>query len=93
MVLQVTEMIIFKESSSRGSNLIHDRFNELGISHEFYAEDGLLHEYWGSVNGNWVGGPNEYFEQSQRPPVYFYCLLYTSPSPRDATLSRMPSSA
>ena len=25
--------------------------------------------------------------------MYFYCLLYTSPSPRDATLSRMPSSA
>ena len=24
---------------------------------------------------------------------YFSCLLYTSPSPRDATLSRMPSSA
>ena len=22
-----------------------------------------------------------------------FCLLYTSPSPRDATLSRMPSSA
>ena len=27
-------------------------------------------------------------------PHYLYdCLLYTSPSPRDATLSRMPSSA
>ena len=25
--------------------------------------------------------------------MYNYCLLYTSPSPRDATLSRMPSSA
>ena len=25
--------------------------------------------------------------------VVFICLLYTSPSPRDATLSRMPSSA
>ena len=25
--------------------------------------------------------------------VYELCLLYTSPSPRDATLSRMPSSA
>ena len=25
--------------------------------------------------------------------VYMPCLLYTSPSPRDATLSRMPSSA
>ena len=25
--------------------------------------------------------------------LYRTCLLYTSPSPRDATLSRMPSSA
>ena len=25
--------------------------------------------------------------------AYYSCLLYTSPSPRDATLSRMPSSA
>ena len=25
--------------------------------------------------------------------TYYACLLYTSPSPRDATLSRMPSSA
>ena len=25
--------------------------------------------------------------------IYNSCLLYTSPSPRDATLSRMPSSA
>ena len=25
--------------------------------------------------------------------LYVLCLLYTSPSPRDATLSRMPSSA
>ena len=29
----------------------------------------------------------------QFDPRYFSCLLYTSPSPRDATLSRMPSSA
>ena len=27
------------------------------------------------------------------PLYYISCLLYTSPSPRDATLSRMPSSA
>ena len=27
------------------------------------------------------------------PALILYCLLYTSPSPRDATLSRMPSSA
>ena len=29
----------------------------------------------------------------EETPVYYSCLLYTSPSPRDATLSRMPSSA
>ena len=28
-----------------------------------------------------------------RPELYFSCLLYTSPSPRDRTRSRMPSSA
>ena len=31
--------------------------------------------------------------QARQPPRYGSCLLYTSPSPRDATLSRMPSSA
>ena len=29
----------------------------------------------------------------QEPVRFEVCLLYTSPSPRDATLSRMPSSA
>ena len=32
-------------------------------------------------------------ESSLLPENYCPCLLYTSPSPRDATLSRMPSSA
>ena len=31
--------------------------------------------------------------QDKHLEVYCDCLLYTSPSPRDATLSRMPSSA
>ena len=31
--------------------------------------------------------------RQQFPDHTFVCLLYTSPSPRDATLSRMPSSA
>ena len=31
-------------------------------------------------------------EKSKDNPLY-YCLLYTSPSPRDGLLSRMPSSA
>jgi len=32
-------------------------------------------------------------ENSLIKPLFEFCLLYTSPSPRDATLSRMPSSA
>ena len=28
-----------------------------------------------------------------QPDLYYYCLLYTSPSPRDEKVSRMPSSA
>ena len=31
--------------------------------------------------------------RSHRVPVYYSCLLYTSPSPRDKRQSRMPSSA
>ena len=40
---------------------------------------------------------NEYpvykIETSSESHPFYTCLLYTSPSPRDATLSRMPSSA
>ena len=32
-------------------------------------------------------------EQNPSTELTITCLLYTSPSPRDATLSRMPSSA
>jgi len=34
-----------------------------------------------------------YRADSVRGLLAYLCLLYTSPSPRDATLSRMPSSA
>ena len=37
------------------------------------------------------GGANDNF--SYFSPLYSTCLLYTSPSPRDRTRSRMPSSA
>ena len=38
------------------------------------------------------GRPRHKTKKKSRPSLT-YCLLYTSPSPRDATLSRMPSSA
>ena len=36
--------------------------------------------------------PHDYFLNDKRG-IPDYCLLYTSPSPRDGLLSRMPSSA
>ena len=39
-----------------------------------------------------VGAPYQY-ASINTTGVGYTCLLYTSPSPRDATLSRMPSSA
>ena len=40
-----------------------------------------------------IRGQKEARQQMGRPQLEGTCLLYTSPSPRDATLSRMPSSA
>ena len=41
----------------------------------------------------WNYGGDEFFNQLIHPILAYICLLYTSPSPRDATLSRIPSSA
>ena len=47
---------------------------------------------WGWFSVLLVGGSFILAYRLTKPPVKD-CLLYTSPSPRDATLSRMPSSA
>ena len=46
-----------------GSSQIHDKLNSLGIQNELYLEEGEPHEYWGTLNGNWFGGPNEFYDQ------------------------------
>ena len=48
----------------------------------------------GGANGFWNGDPRIVrFENIVVPEIDEPCLLYTSPSPRDRTRSRMPSSA
>ena len=60
-----------------GSNLIHNRLNELNIENELYAEEGLIHEYWGTYNGSWAGGPNDYFDLIKYDSYSFlFSLLY-----------------
>jgi len=65
-----------------GSNLLHDRFNEVGIENELYLEDGEPHEYWGTLNGNWFSGPNEYFYQIQTD-AYSFLYNYLDCSQQD----------
>ena len=54
-----------------GSNQIHEKLDELNIQNEVYIEEGEPHEYWGTLNGNWAGGPNEYFYQIQNDSYNF----------------------
>ena len=54
-----------------GSNQIHNQLNSLNIENELSLEEGEPHEYWGALNGNWVGGPNEYFDQIQTDSYNF----------------------
>tara|TARA_Y100001970_G_scaffold293876_1_gene444161 strand:+ start:7605 stop:8753 length:1149 start_codon:yes stop_codon:yes gene_type:complete len=48
-----------------GSNQIYQKLNLLNITSEVYIEEGQGHEYWGSLNGTWVSGPNNYYYQIQ----------------------------
>ena len=75
---------------------VREKINELGITYIYFQ--------FISVTGRIVGKgiPADHWERiSERgfQLVYgstanlFVCLLYTSPSPRDGLLSRMPSSA
>ena len=75
------------------SNLIDDaelaetQKNEFVDKHEFEDAARCLHQYDVAVAAlsEYVNGDSTIF------PVH--CLLYTSPSPRDLSTSRMPSSA
>ena len=53
-------------------------------------------KYYGGNSGNItkaVDGISMYVDKGEFVAIMGACLLYTSPSPRDGLLSRMPSSA
>ena len=53
--------------------------------------EGLLQSY--DANQLSLNGGGEHLEELSMITISTICLLYTSPSPRDRTRSRMPSSA
>ena len=64
--------------------------NDQAIASATFAKDALLHTDFDYIHiCDWIVTK----EGSSTPISSSTCLLYTSPSPRDATLSRMPSSA
>ena len=66
-----------------GSSKLYDM--RLTMSKHFGKDDSMIYHDLTS-DGVWEWYPETNFE-------YMSCLLYTSPSPRDGLLSRMPSSA
>ena len=42
-----------------GSELMHQKFQDNGIYSELYVGENELHEYWGTLIGNWLLGPND----------------------------------
>ena len=58
---------------------------------EFYVTNSITAAAAQTVDSK--TGIGDYTSDTAAGATYYDCLLYTSPSPRDATLSRMPSSA
>ena len=52
-----------------------------------------IEDTYDTLRKDWFGSPKGLHIDSYKKIKYIDCLLYTSPSPRDRFLSRMPSSA
>ena len=54
----------------------------------------LVQSEWGDIDPTvFIDDDGQAYLYWGNPNLYYVCLLYTSPSPRDRTRSRMPSSA
>ena len=75
-------LYFWKCHGARGSEMMFSRYigNISNVGTDIWA----IYRLVGRIYRLYI----DYFEGTVHP-----CLLYTSPSPRDATLSRMPSSA
>ena len=85
----------FVETGGFTYNLLDKK--KLRDIHEGFSEDSYIdaHSYQLSFINSIKSHETDYVEPSNYYENYYVgpCLLYTSPSPRDGLLSRMPSSA
>ena len=84
------------EPESLGIEFSYSDYNGYGVSC-YGSNDGYIDLIGEGGTGNyfydWSNGAQTNNLQNIPAGVYEVCLLYTSPSPRDGLLSRMPSSA
>ena len=77
-----------------GENAIAKNRDVMGATNPADAAAGTIRaDFASSIEENAVHGSDAPETAATEIAYFFGCLLYTSPSPRDATLSRMPSSA
>ena len=84
----VFTFLIFFIVRSVHSETMNDLIWEKGI---YYKKNTNI-PFSGEINGN-IKGKIQDGKKEGTWVRYYSCLLYTSPSPRDRTRSRMPSSA
>ena len=91
--------IVFSHNDLLPANFIQDNDQIWLIDWEYAGFNTPLFDLGGLASNNELTEKEEknllenYFEKKLSSELFINCLLYTSPSPRDATLSRMPSSA
>ena len=89
----LTSFILISCNESASSKIKSDNQNKTQVQ-QSYAEitfDRIFHDF-GTIKEGEIAKTVFSFTNTGENDLYI-CLLYTSPSPRDATLSRMPSSA
>ena len=100
-ILQLNKVDNLKTSGARGKNWSvvsksnQKNFNFLTVIYPYKGYNNRLDETDKQMKiDDWQINDSKWETKGKNPTVLSRgCLLYTSPSPRDATLSRMPSSA
>ena len=95
------EIISFSAKETKSNVIKLDWITSSELNNDFFmiqhSIDGREYESIKKINGAGTSELEQRYSYEHSSPIkgdnYYSCLLYTSPSPRDATLSRMPSSA
>ena len=81
-------------STSQSKSYLHAyKYNPDGIATGYTQNNNHSLQINHSLSAKSFYEGNVFFSDTDYKNYLYACLLYTSPSPRDATLSRMPSSA